>query len=288
MGEDYIEIRLDAPVDAGELLAYLPGREAVGAWENGGTICLYWPKRLWAPHVAEDLQCALRRLGVDIGICDVFIREVVDRDWNELWMKSIRPVLIGSHVFVRQSWNPAKAPIGVIELIIDPKRAFGSGFHATTQLLVQWVAEIAGTGGRVLDVGTGSGILAMTALRAGAAQAVGLDTDEMAIECARENAALNNFGPELELRVGTVEALGARKFDIILANIDRKTLLSCAGNLGNNLVANGRLLLSGLQETDRDELSEALAGAGGRIIEMRRLEEWLAMAVAFGHRGPVA
>ncbi len=284
MSEDYIEIRLDALVDPAELLAYLPGSEAIGAWENAGSIYLYWPQRLWATHVMEDLQCALRRLGVDSGLSDIRVQEVADRDWNDLWTKCINPVLIGSHVFVRQSWNPARAPIGAIELIIDPKRAFGSGFHATTQLLVEWVAEETRGGERVLDVGTGSGILAMTALRAGAAQAVGLDMDERAIECARENAALNNFGPELELHVGSVEAIGARVFDMILANIDRTTLLSCAGKLGKNLVPNGRMLLSGLQEDDLAELSDALAGVGGRIIETRQRDEWLALAADFAHK----
>ena len=96
-----------------------------------------------------------------------------------------------------------------IELVIDPRRAFGTGYHATTQLVVEWLEAHVRGGGVVLDVGTGSGILAMTAIRLGAASALGVDNDPVAVECAREYAVLNGFGPELELRVASFEDLDA-------------------------------------------------------------------------------
>ena len=274
-------MRLAALVDSGELLGFLPQGEAVGAWENEGFIHIYWRRDRWSPRALQDLESALRGLGCDTGFADIRVEYVKDRDWNADWLRSIKPRLIGSRVFVRQSWNPDPAPEGTIELIIDPKRAFGSGYHATTRLLVSWLAERIRGGESVLDVGTGSGILAMTSLRLGAEKALGIDIDPVAVECALENASLNRFGPELQLLTGTVENVGDSIFDLITANIDRNTLLALCGSLGKKLHPDGRLLLSGLQEEDLADISTALAACGGRVSETRELEEWLAIEAVF-------
>ncbi len=281
MGGDFIEILLDAIVDPGELLAFLPSSETAGAWESDGIVRVCWPREQWSPAILAELENALRRLGVNVNAANVRLREIADRDWNEIWARSIRPVAIGERVLVRQSWNPVEVPAGMVELVIDPKRAFGSGYHETTRLLVEWIAgEIRG-GETVLDVGTGSGILAMTALRCGAARAVGVDNDDAAIECARENASLNGFGSELDLRVGLAGMIGAELFDLIVANIDRKTLLECAWKFRENLKAEGRALLSGLLEEDCPDLSREIESARGRVTRKRSLGEWAALEVRY-------
>jgi ribosomal protein L11 methyltransferase len=282
VGQSYIEIELSAIVDAGELLGYLPESESAGAWEDDEVLRLYWPLDRWSPTVLEDIEAALRRMGTDSRAAGLRMSEVADRDWNALWVNSIRPVMIGDRVMIRQSWNPVVPPAGVIELVIDPKRAFGTGYHATTQLLVEWIVEQIRGGERVLDFGTGSGILAMTALRAGAALATGIDNDEAAIECARENSALNRFGPELDLRVGSLEVLEASRFELIVANIDRKTLLSSLRKLRSFLAPGGSLLLSGLQEDDFDDLGKIVEAAAGSVVEKRQRDEWLALHAVFG------
>jgi ribosomal protein L11 methyltransferase len=276
-----MEVRLAAVVDSGELLGFLPRNEAIGAWESEGFIHLYWRRDHWSPQVLEDLEWALRRLGSAGGSAGISVEQVADQDWNETWLKSIKPVLIGSRVFVRQSWNTEQAPPGTVELVIDPKRAFGSGYHATTQLLVEWLAEEIHGGERVLDIGTGSGILAMVALRLGAIKAVGIDNDPAAIECASENAALNGFGSELQLLVGSTENIGAAIFELIVANIDRNNLLAFAGGLGENLRRDGRLFLSGLQAEDLADISSALEVCGGRVRQTRKRDEWLALEAEF-------
>ena len=163
---------------------------------------------------------------------------------------------------IRQSWHAADPEFRGIELVIDPKRAFGTGYHATTQLVVEWLEEHIRGGERVLDVGTGSAILAMTAIRLGAASALGLDNDPVAVECAAEYAALNGFGGELELRVASFEDLDAGKFDVIVANLDIRTLPRLCEFL-KRLMADGAIAcLSGLQEQDYEEVAAALAQAG--------------------------
>jgi ribosomal protein L11 methyltransferase len=281
MGKEYVEVRLAAIVDSGDLLGFLPRSDALGAWESDGFIHVYWRRDRWSPRTLEDLECALRSLGCEAGIAGLSVEHVEDQDWNEAWLRSIKPVQIGSRIYVRQSWNTEPAPPGTIELVIDPKRAFGSGYHATTQLLAEWLADSVKGGESVLDVGTGSGILAMTALRLGAGRALGIDIDPVAIECAMENAALNRFGPELELSVGSIGRVGDAGFDFIVANLDRNSLLALAGDLCRKLRANGRMLLSGLQSADLADVSAAIEARNGRVRETRERDEWLAIDAAF-------
>ncbi len=281
MNGDFIELELDAVVDAGNLLAFLPSNAAIGASECDGIIRVYWPKELWSPGIMEELEIALQRLGVNRETANLRVQEVASRDWNETWIASIQPIRIGKRVLVRQSWNSVEVPQDMVELVIDPKRAFGSGYHATSQLLAEWIADEIRGGEKVLDIGTGSGILAMTALRCGAARAVGIDNDEMAIECARENAVLNGLGAELELRLDNAEDIGVELFDLIVANIDRKTLLAFVARLGKNLRRGGRILLSGLLAEDCADLADSIAAAGGRVTKVRKQDEWIAAEVHF-------
>lgn len=191
--DKWIEVRIASSVDAGEVLAQLSDPAVKGAWQEQDLIRLYWPVDKWNLDVLNDLRSVLNELGHGELENRVTIDQLADGDWNELWARSVEPLRIGRHLVVRPGWHPVVLQPGDVELVIDPKQAFGTGHHATTQLLVEWLEDVIRKGDRVLDVGTGSGILAMAALRLGAAQAMGLDTDQVAIDCARDYAALNGF-----------------------------------------------------------------------------------------------
>jgi len=166
---------------------------------------------------------------------------------------------------------------GEIELILDPKQALGTGHHATTQLLIEWLEDAVRGGERLLDVGTDSGILAMAALRLGAASALGIDHDPVAIGCAGEYAAANKFGPELTFQVGSLEQVRDDLFDLIVASLDRRALLESVGRFAPFLRCGARLLVSGLLVEDRAELAQAFADAGGAVRSWREREGWLAL-----------
>src|SRR6266508_2879078 len=193
MSANYIEVRLKTALDCGELLASLNDPDVLGAWENGGTLHLYWPEGRWHSGIVHRLRTALGALGSAPDEKDILVTVVPDRDWNLIWTRSIEPIRVGRRILIRQSWNAATPAPGDIELVIDPKRAFGTGFHATTQLLLEWLEDKICGGEQILDVGTGSGILAMAALRLGARSALGVDHDPVAIECARGHAADTGF-----------------------------------------------------------------------------------------------
>ena len=127
------------------------------------------------------------------------VNSVPWEDWNARWAAAVKPIHIGQQIVIRPSWEKVALPPNRIELIIDPKHAFGTGHHATTQFLIEWLEDLIQGGETVLDVGTGSGILAITALRLGAVSVLGIDNDPVAIECARTYASLNGFQDELAL-----------------------------------------------------------------------------------------
>ncbi len=179
---------------------------------------------------------------------------VPERDWEALWRAGLGPRRIGK-LWVRPSFAESQ---GVPELVIDPQQAFGSGEHATTRLALGLVLDALQAGDAVLDVGTGSGILALGALRMGAGRALGFDTDPVAIANAAENRAKNAL--PLALFAGTLDALapGAR-FDLAVANLLLHELLPCLDALAAR--ARRALVLSGYLAGERARLDAALANS---------------------------
>lgn len=276
---DWIEVQIDSSVDSGELLGMLNDPAVAGAWHEDRRIRLYWSKDREADKFLPNLKRVVAQLGGDPNA--VTIETVPDRDWNALWARSVKPLRIGRRIVIRPSWEQASLQAGDIELVLDPKQAFGTGHHATTQLLIEWLEDLISGGEQVLDVGTGSGILAMVALRLGARRALGIDHDPVAIECAREYAMENRFGSDLELCVATLAELNARQFDLVLANLDRQALLECSALVPQYLRPGGILLLSGLLSEDRQEVEEAYVAAGGTVHQSREREGWLALSISF-------
>ena len=265
MPADWIDVHIRSELDAGEVLGLLDDSAVAGAWQEGRTIHLYWPSHHWSPDRLTRLRQTLRRFPDDGGGAEpeIDVRPVADQDWNRQWAQSVKPLRIGRRIVVRPSWETVLPEPHQIEIILDPKQAFGTGHHATTSLLLEWLeADIRG-GESVLDVGTGSGLLAMAALRLGAARAVGLDNDPDAIDCARDYAAINKFGRELTLRCGTLspdEPYPDGPYDVVLANLDRRPLIDLAQPL--EAVTGGSLLVSGLLLDQRDEIMNVFARSG--------------------------
>lgn len=273
MPTDWIDVCIQAQVDAGELMGILDDPALQGAWEEDGTVHLYWPEAQWNGDRLASVRSALSRLdradGADISVS---VNRIPHQDWNRQWARSVIPLKIGRLV-IRPSWERVTLEPSDREIVLDPKQAFGTGHHATTRMLLEWLQEDIRGSERVLDVGTGSGILAMAALRLGAARAVGIDHDPVAIDCARDSAKANGFGDELTLHCGTLT--GGQAYDLVLANLDRQTLLDSADRLTR--CTRSRLLVSGLLTDQRDEVVAAFAATGLYPGRQREQEGWLAM-----------
>lgn len=276
---EWIQVDVAAAVDSAELLSLLNDPHAMGAWQDGDLLHLYWPSGQWGPDRLAALQSVLARLGCGPGAGSVTVNHLPDRDWNAEWARQVEPIRVG-RVVIRPSWRTGDLRSGDIELIIDPKQAFGTGHHATTQLLLEWLPELVGPRDLVLDVGTGSGILAMAALRLGAHRATGVDHDAVAIDCAREYAAVNGFDDRLTLDVAAAEEDGAIesfKPTVVLANLDRQTLLAAVESLSGYVAQGARLLLSGLLLDQRSEIEQAYAAHRAYVVQARERDGWLAL-----------
>ena len=271
---EWVDVRIEGRVDAGELLALLDDPAVQGAWQDDQVIHLYWPASSWTPEHLARLRRAIERLDEPgASRSDILVQSLPDQDWNRIWAQSVKPLWIGKRIVIRPSWEPVAIRSDQIEIILDPKQAFGTGHHATTRMLLEWLEELVQGGESVLDVGTGSGVLAMAALRLGAAQARGIDNDPVAIECALEYAEQNRFGGELVFACATLKS--EQPYDLVLANLDRRTLLQLADTLAG--CTGNRLLISGLLMDQRAEIVEAFARVGLYPGRQRAQDGWLAM-----------
>jgi ribosomal protein L11 methyltransferase len=270
------EICIPACVDAAELAGVLACSEFLGAWEEDGSVVLYWNEQ--GAEILQQVRSAVNALGGALPELSIQFQPVIAQDWNAKWADSVQPVRIGRRIGIRPSWATMDMPEDGIELIIDPKQAFGTGHHATTQLILEWLEKVTWVPGmRVLDVGTGSGILAMAALRLGATRALGIDVDTTALECAREYAEVNKFNEELELCCCTTETLPAQSFDVILANLDRKAILQVFVEFLRMRGPHTQLVVSGLLEEDESEIVPRLEDQGWIRQSVRRRDGWIAI-----------
>jgi ribosomal protein L11 methyltransferase len=279
--EGWIDVQIRTAVDAAELLGVLADPVIQGGWEEQGIVHLYWPKPQWSMEVCARLSKILRELDSDtLAERDIHVEELPDQDWNRQWSQSVRPIRVGRRIVIRPSWEPVALQPRDIEIVLDPKQAFGTGHHATTRMLLEWLEDLVHGGESVLDVGAGSGILAMASLRLGASSALGVECDPVAVDCARDYAEENGFGGHLEFRCGTLEEVdrdGELRPDLVLANLDRQTLLLLCDELTRYVSHGARLLLSGILLEQEQEIVEAFSRAGATLVERREQEGWLAL-----------
>jgi len=204
------------------------------------------------------------------------VRTVDDTDWIDAWKQHYVAQRIGRVVIV-PSWTEVELNVGEVVITLDPGMAFGTGLHPTTRGCLDLLQEVEPMPDRVLDVGSGSGILALAALRLGAAHAVGIDTDPLAVITSRQNAQRNGLVDRFEAREGTLPAEAAERYPLVLANLVAAVLVTLARPLARHLVPGGTLLASGIIEPRATEVLTAMDGAGLRVTDRRDGGEWVSL-----------
>jgi ribosomal protein L11 methyltransferase len=279
--EGWIDVQIRTVVDPAELLGLLADPVIQGGWEDQGLIHLYWPKPQWSLAARARLCGVLQECDPNVSSEeDIRVEELPDQDWNRQWAELVRPIRIGRRIVIRPSWESVVLQAQDIEIVLDPKQAFGTGHHATTRMLLEWLEDLIHGGESVLDVGTGSGILAMVALRLGAGSALGVECDPVAVDCARDYARENGFGSALEFRCGRlqdVDRQGTLRPDVVLANLDRQTLVQLSDALARYLGHGARLLLSGILLEQEEEMIEMFSKVGALVVQRREQEGWVAV-----------
>ena len=197
---------------------------------------------------------------------------VEQEDWQNGWRKYYHPMDVGQRLAIVPSWQDYDTDR--VKLILDPGLAFGTGGHETTSLCLEVLDERVKGGERVLDIGTGSGILAIAALKLGAAVTEGVDIDPVAIRTAGENAALNGVADKLTVLVGDLSDKASGKYDIITANIVANAIMSLAPAVPGLMADDAVFIASGIIDSRKDEVIAALEAAGLAVLEVKEKRGW--------------
>ena len=217
--------------------------------------------------------------GLDFGTLALDMQNVADEDWSENWKKYYKPFRIGSHLVVKPTWEAYTPVEGDLVIELDPGMAFGTGTHETTNMCMQLLEKHLASGLRVMDVGTGSGILAIAAARLGATDILAIDIDPDAVKVAKENVALNGVEKQVRVVVGDLCKSEAMPCELAVANIVADAICMLAGPLTRHLVKDGLLICSGIiRERERDVLAAAKE-AGYTVYDRIEKGEWVALCL---------
>ncbi len=226
-----------------------PGSPDAPLWRLSRVVALFEPES----DIDERIAAAIRETGI-AEPPEVELDEVAEQDWVRLTQSQFDPIRINDRLWIVPSWHVAPDPTA-INLELDPGLAFGTGSHPTTHLCLEWLCDQVRGGERVLDYGCGSGILALAAAKLGAADVLGVDIDERAIEAAADNAARNGVA----LRLAHSKQALTETFDIVVANILTNPLCVLAPLLSARVAAGGRIALSGVLAGQAEQVAAAYA-----------------------------
>lgn len=237
--------------------------------------------KLYLQEDQAEERSRLEKLVQSLGLT-MKVDTLPDVDYEESWKDSYPPQVVGQRLIVLPYWLADSDAQGREKVILDPGLTFGTGAHPSTRMVMEAMEELVHPNASCLDLGSGSGILSIAALRLGAGRAVGVDIDPKAEDIARENAAYNGFAaPEFTALTGNVtadrslmERLAADAYDVVLVNIVADVIIGLAPTLPCFLTAQSRLICSGILDSRLEDVLSALKKAGLRVLEVRQMEEW--------------
>ncbi|MBN2091538.1 50S ribosomal protein L11 methyltransferase [candidate division KSB1 bacterium] len=279
----WIEIRVPINSENQESITnFLFELGADGCVEENEHSVAYVPGRLFSDDFKIKLSIYLKELeslGFKNISTDIKYQLIEDQDWNRKWQEQFRPIKISSKFVVTPPWIEYQPQKSEQVIIIHPKMAFGTGSHETTQLVIQLMEKVSLQKKAVLDIGTGTAILAIVAAALGAQSIYAIDNDPIATECAIENLSMNQCTDKIVLKTGTVDILCNKnmKFDVILANIQKSTILEIGHFIPDLLSEQGIFITSGILENQYPEIIDYFLQLKFHLIDKKQMGEWVAL-----------
>jgi ribosomal protein L11 methyltransferase len=264
----HYEFKLKTPPESREaLINMLDEAGCLGVIEEAESLLAYFPDHLEIDRLAADISAfsiSLKGAGLPSSFAFMHVH-LPDCDWNETWKKNIQPIEAGERLTIIPPWDGPRA--GRLNIVIDPGMAFGTGHHETTKTCLGLIEKLAGKvhKGRFLDVGAGTGILAICAAKLGFMEVCAVDTDPLAIEAALRNISLNKLNHGLIVEYTIRDAQG--DYDMIAANLISETLIAIAPEIACRLRENGIAILSGMLTGQEDEIVSAMQQEGLKFSE---------------------
>ena len=261
-----------------ELAAHMEGRSQIRLYLEDGPDAMEQVAQLRAQLQSLKAQMP----DAELGSLNVTLANLREEDWENNWKQYYQPIAIGKRLLVVPKWLSPENPEGRIPVLLDPGMIFGTGNHASTRMCMQELEQYVRGGETVLDLGSGSGILSITALMLGAAYATGVDIDPKAEDIARENAGFNALGTERFTALtgnvlsdaSFVSALSASGYDIVLANIVADVIIPLAPHVPALLKQSGVFICSGVLDVRLNEVRQALEAAGLSVVSVHQTDDW--------------
>ena len=273
MASNYLEFqfKIHPPVPASEILIAELGSLGFESFvENEDGVTAYILKE----EFNENMLTEVRILDSDEFKISYSSSEIQQVNWNEEWEKNFQPIVVDDICSVRAPFHPK--PETEFDIVIEPKMSFGTGHHATTHMMIQFILKNEWKGKSVLDMGCGTGVLAILSSQKGANPVEAIDIDNWCYLNTLENIERNNV-PEISVKEGGAELLGEKKYDVIIANINRNILLNDMQKYASVLRPDGDLYLSGFYKGDIPIIQEACEKLGLKFQENLEKDKWVAV-----------
>ena len=214
----------------------------------------------------------------ELGDWTISAKKIINQDWSQKWKEHWKPTKASEHVIICPSWEECTRSKDDVLITLDPGSAFGTGTHATTQLCIQAIEKYLKKGDEVADIGTGSGILAITAVKFGAVHAVAIDNDPLVIDVAKDNAQINCVFNNIDFSHATADML-TEQYDFVCANILHNVLAEIMGDLKNIMKPQAHMVLSGILDEKKQIVLDAIEKHGLRLVETMQQDQWIAFVV---------
>lgn len=272
--KNYIEVCIKtSPENFDAILNILYKSEVDNILEEKDEIKVYFFEEDKA--LANSIKKSIANFGITAHVAMSVFEE---RNWNAEWEKTIEPVYITDRLVIYPTWkeHEIKDRTDLIKIQIDPKMAFGTGHNETTRLVLKQMCEYIEPGDlKLLDFGTGTGILCIAGIKLGMEYATGLDIDPDAIENAKENIELNKVKDFIKFENCSIESIDSDEYDIITANIISSVIVPNIEHIKRNLKSSGKIFISGILKDEKDDFGKFLESNGFEIIEIISESEWV-------------
>jgi ribosomal protein L11 methyltransferase len=274
----WIELKLDIPPESLEHLSsylFAHGCEGINVTDDG--IIIYFTTHRWSNEVRAGISEYIRQIIPGFSLKQIRVKSVTDHDWHADWKKHFKPVKVTNRVVIRPPWEEYHQSQGEVIITINPQMAFGTGHHESTRLVMIELENLIQPDMHILDVGTGSGILGIMAKKLGAESVLGIDNDMEAIKNATENLQLNDISGAVNFGYAELENVTPSDYDLVLANINRNTLVKYATLFPEYVKQDGYLIISGVLRRDEAQISQLYKENGFSVIKKNVMKDWLAI-----------
>ncbi len=273
--KSYVQFTIEAsPFNLEILSSYLWQLEIKGLLENESNVVVYSSKK-----ISNEIESKMTELVNEkyINTFKVIEDSVENKNWNEEWEKKINIVEVTDKIVIKPSFKEYDSKPDQIIITIDPKMSFGTGDHATTRMAVKLLDKYLSNEENIIDVGSGTGILSIAAVKLGAKKVIGIDNDEWCLINANENVLKNNDEDKIEIRHAELHDVKENEFDFIIANINKNVLKEIANQINTKLSYGGKLILTGLLIEDEEDILKSYSFSGLNFLEKLIEDEWIAL-----------